>query len=125
MGSGIDVDRGALVTGDKPWKAFERRVATILGGTRIPGSGVQRSGPMQGDILHTFLAIECKLRAGHAFHRWYDDIKSKAGRKLPLLVTRENGKARTLVTLEMTDFVTLWGETQRPALGLRDDEWSG
>jgi hypothetical protein len=110
------------MTGDKPWKAFERRVGRVLGGHRIPGSGVQRSGPMQGDILHDTLAVECKLRAAHGFHRWYDDIRSKAGRKMAVLMTRENGKKRILVTMDLADFVTLWNDTSRPVLGLGEDE---
>jgi hypothetical protein len=42
---------------DKPWKKFERRVADVSGGKRIPINGRQ-----QLDVDHPYLGIECKYR---------------------------------------------------------------
>ena len=42
---------------DQAWKNFERRVAKVTGGERIPIIGRQ-----QLDIRHPYLGIECKHR---------------------------------------------------------------
>ena len=52
---------------DKAWKAFERTIAAIFGGTR---RGADTRGPDAGktDVIHPHFAIECKLlgRPGYA-----------------------------------------------------------
>jgi hypothetical protein len=44
---------------DKCWKAAERRIATLLGGKRVPVNG-RGDEP---DVAHPWLAIEVKHRA--------------------------------------------------------------
>ena len=52
---------------DKGWKAFERRIARVLGGAR---RGAYTGGSAGGktDIVHDAWGVECKLlaRSGHA-----------------------------------------------------------
>ena len=45
---------------DKAWKAWERTVAAIFGGTR---RGADTRGPDAGksDVIHSHFSIECKL----------------------------------------------------------------
>ncbi len=45
---------------DAGWKAFERRIARVFGGTR---RGPDTRGPDGGktDVVHAFWGIECKL----------------------------------------------------------------
>lgn len=45
---------------DKTWKAVERQVARLLGGSRVPVSGRQRG--FAPDILHETLSLEVKHR---------------------------------------------------------------
>ncbi len=49
-----------LPLADKNWKRFERRVAAIVDGERVPVSGRQRG--YAPDIEHNWLSIECKYR---------------------------------------------------------------
>lgn len=97
---------------DKAWKAMERKVAKAFGGHRIPGSGVQRFGPMQGDALvpDPRILLECKWRQSFLHHSLFNDNAAKAkkmGKSLPLLVTKVAGETGELVTLRMSDFLEL------------------
>ena len=56
------------------WKRTERRVASMLGGQRIPVSGRQRGD--QPDIRHDTLSVEVKLRA--SLPGWLTDAMNQA-----------------------------------------------
>jgi hypothetical protein len=58
----------------KDWKACERRIATFLGGKRVPVSGRTRGDCP--DIEHPTLSIECKSRK--RLPAWIQDAMRQA-----------------------------------------------
>jgi len=58
----------------KDWKACERKVAALLGGTRIPVSG--RGRGYLPDIHHERLSIEVKSR--RKLPAWIEDAMKQA-----------------------------------------------
>ena len=58
----------------KDWKACERRIATFLGGKRVPVSGRTRGDCP--DIEHPTLSIECKSRK--KLPAWIEDAMNQA-----------------------------------------------
>ena len=52
---------------DKSWKQFERRLATVFGGTR---RGCDTRGPDGGknDMIHEFWSLEAKLLSRPSFY---------------------------------------------------------
>ena len=72
--------------GDKPWKAFERRVAKFLGGTRnrMSGSVDQLTA---GDVVHDTLYVEAKHRKTLAVDTWMTEAVDRAEdeEKAPIL----------------------------------------
>lgn len=96
---------------DKTWKSIERKVASYLGGERVPITGRQRgSAP---DIEHNDLAIEVKHR--ESFPNWIMDamdqaVKSNKGGRTPIVILHEKGMGieRCLVVCELRDFRSLY-----------------
>lgn len=90
---------------DAAWKAYERRIADVLGGERVGPAGVESA-----DIRHDWLAPECKFRS--FLPRWLFDTIAQAVTnaepgKLPLAILHEKG-ARwpdDLVIMRLGDFV--------------------
>ena len=75
------------MTSKSTWKQFERRVATLFGGKRVPLSG-GNSGHTRADVMGVGgLFIEAKLRAKSALWSLFDSTKplAKAEGKLPVL----------------------------------------
>ena len=90
---------------------MERVVAGKFGGHRIPGSGVQRTGPLRGDAIipDPRFHIECKYRQAFSFHRTFKDeeVKAKQLGRVLLLVTKQAGDIGELVTLRLDEFLSL------------------
>jgi hypothetical protein len=93
---------------EKPWKRTERRVAALLGGTRVPVSGRARGD--RPDIDHEWLSPEIKHRA--AVPRWLADALAQAraaarDQQLPVVIIHESGARfeNALVVLSLSDFV--------------------
>lgn len=95
------------------WKNFERRVATLLGGQRIPASG---NGDIKGDVLHPHFLIECKYgkQVPSTLTGWMDEAvrdrdteKAFTGIEKPplLVVQRPRGDAYAIMRLD--DFAAL------------------
>lgn len=88
------------------WKATERFVASVLGGTRVPITGRQRGDVP--DIAHPRYSIEVKRRsAPTAFPSWLTFAIHKAegeGREAVVLIDDERGP---LVILRLNHFVDL------------------
>ncbi len=90
------------------WKRTERRIATLLGGQRVPVSGRQRGD--QPDIAHPELSIEVKHR--QSVPAWLTDamhqaeVSAQPG-QTPVVVIHEHGKpyADALVFLKLSQFV--------------------
>ncbi len=97
---------------DTRWKATERRVASLLGGRRVPVSGRGRGD--QPDIAHPWLALEVKDRA--TLPAWLLDALDQAERsatpaQLPAAVLHQAGDRhdQALVVLRLADFVAWCG----------------
>ena len=91
----------------KDWKACERKVAALLGGTRIPVSG--RGRGHSPDIYHERLSIEVKSRK--KLPAWLEDAMSQAeacakNGQLPVAVLHQDGhKYRdSFVVLRLRNF---------------------
>jgi hypothetical protein len=77
----------------KDWKTCERKVAALLGGTRIPVSG--RGRGHSPDIHHERLSIEVKSRRKRP--AWLEDAIEQAEAcaqdgQLPLMVLHQDGQ---------------------------------
>jgi hypothetical protein len=94
-------------TSKSTWKALERKVARLLGGTRNPLSG-SNSG-QSGDVRHPDFEIECKLGERLAIFPWFtkNAATARSSGKMPLLVVKEKGKHGELAVLRLQDLVGL------------------
>ncbi len=88
------------------WKETERRVAALLGGSRVPVSGRGRGDAP--DIAHPYLSIECKHRK--SVPRWLLEAMNQAsaaardGQVPTVIVHRHGGRhAEDLVVLRLAD----------------------
>jgi hypothetical protein len=98
---------------DTRWKATERRVATLLGGQRVPVSGRGRGDAP--DVRHPWLSIEIKDRA--VLPAWLLDALDQAERsatpdQLPVAVLHRAGDRHdnALVVLRLAAFVAWFGD---------------
>lgn len=94
------------------WKAFERRVARLLGGTRVPVSGRTRGDAP--DIEHPLYALEVKLRKNRP--RFLEEAMSQAKAcarpgQIPVVVVGAKNRdiKRSFVVVELEDFADWWG----------------
>jgi len=94
---------------DQAWKTAERRIATLLGGERVPVTGRQRGNAP--DVAHSWLSIEVKHRK--SLPAWLFDAMAQArasagGQQLPIAVLHQAGDlyTRSLVVMELSDFMT-------------------
>jgi hypothetical protein len=97
---------------EKNWKRSERRIASLLGGKRIPVTGRQRGDVP--DVAHELFAVECKHKK--ALPGWLHEAMSQAkaaqrGEQLPVVVLHEAGQPHTqdLVVLRLADFRDWFG----------------
>ena len=98
---------------DKSWKAFERKVAKITGGRRIPASGSAQFEGELGDVFHKSFEIECKWRSKLQIASWFREVRERANRsgKIPLLVVHEKGmQSANLAVLRLEDLYRLMGD---------------
>lgn len=92
---------------DQAWKNFERRVAKVTGGERIPVNGRQEL-----DIKHPYLGIECKHRKSLPnwlfTDAWNQAVKGSEGKDLiPTLVVGERGTTQTFAISKLEALVEL------------------
>ncbi len=97
---------------DKRWKATERRIAAVLGGTRVPVSGRGRGD--QPDIAHDWLSLEVKDRATlplWLLHALAQAEASAGAEQLPAAVLHRAGDRHdhALVVLRLAAFVAWFG----------------
>ena len=98
----ITLSGGIQIT-DKAWKRFERRVASKVGGERIPING--RKGV---DIKHPYLDIECKYRKN--LPAWlFEDAWRQAneGTGIPAVVVGKHNSERMFAVVNLDDLVQL------------------
>ena len=98
---------------DKTWKQIERKVATVLGGHRIPITGRQRGDVP--DVSHDLLAIEVKDRK--TLPAWLHDGMAQAEaaaagtEKTPLLILHARGQAigESFAVVRLAEWIALHG----------------
>ncbi len=96
--------------GDKTWKNIERKVASYLGGTRVPITGRQRgSAP---DVEHAALSIEVKHR--ESLPDWLFDAmnqaeESRRGTQIPVVILHQKGQSipDCLTIVRLSDILKL------------------
>jgi hypothetical protein len=95
---------------DKCWKAAERRIATLLGGKRVPVNG-RGDEP---DVAHSWLAIEVKHRA--SLPSWLLSALNQAHKgataeQLPIAIVHQAGQRYedSLVLVRLRDFADWFG----------------
>jgi len=93
------------------WKAFERKVANLLGGTRTPLSG-GNSKHTRGDVIHKKWYVECKLsgKTGLMLKQWDKEwIEARKHAleedKTPMFVFQPKGSKEPMVVMRFKDFV--------------------
>jgi hypothetical protein len=93
--------QGGFTISDKAWKRFERRVASAVGGERIPING--RKGV---DIKHPYLDIECKYRK--SLPAWlFEKAWSQAneGDGIPTVVVGKHSSSQMFAITDLEYFV--------------------
>jgi hypothetical protein len=91
------------------WKNFERRVARIFGGERIPVNG-----RAELDVYHPVFGIECKYRKVLPDWLFGNAVKQalrgsqKCG-KIPIVVIGKYNSSDIYVLTEVKDFIKLQG----------------
>jgi len=97
------------------WKRTERKIATRLGGQRVPITGRARGDAP--DIAHDWLAIEVKHRK--RLPDWLHEALAQAYAsartdQLPIVVLHEHGERHEndLVVLRLGEFQAWFGELQ-------------
>jgi hypothetical protein len=95
-------------------KGTERKIATLLGGRRVPVTGRQRGDAP--DIDHPSLSIECKHR--QSIPQWLTEAITQAhaaacAEQLPIVVIHEHGPPYTdaLVVTTLADFIERIGDS--------------
>ena len=88
------------------WKSFEWIVAVLFSGIRDAFSGARpHVTGTRGDVRHSFLFIECKLRRRHAVATIWRDAatKAEAEHKIPVVVLAERGQTGCLIVVHSDD----------------------
>ena len=90
----------------KTWKNFERKIAELLGGARIPCSGNAR---IKGDVLHEIFFIECKYgeQIPKRITDWYKKAKEQADGKITLLCMKPKGMHIDFILISVEDFIKI------------------
>lgn len=91
---------------DKNWKRFERRVAEISGGKRIPINGRKEL-----DIKHPHLGIECKYRKNLPKwlfkEAWGQAVSGSNPKQIPVVCVGQYHSHRTFAILELNHLIEL------------------
>ncbi len=96
---------------DKSWKRLERKIAKLFGGERVKRMGdfsVSDTDVLLHDLKH--FRIDCKFRQNFMHHSLFNEIKGKYCKKdedVAVMVTKEHGKYRYLVSVEAEFFAVL------------------
>lgn len=79
---------------DRPWKAFERQIAKLMGTKRALNH--LAGGGDKSDIEHPIYSVDCKLRKNARKHH-----------KIPVLVYRKPKERLTYCVIELDTFISL------------------
>ena len=91
---------------DMNWKRFERKVAEISGGKRIPVNGRKEL-----DVKHPYLGIECKYRKtlpDWLFKQaWGQAVSGSSVDQIPVICVGQYNSKKTFAVLELKELVKL------------------
>tara|TARA_Y100001951_G_C11292429_1_gene273148 strand:+ start:2881 stop:3255 length:375 start_codon:yes stop_codon:yes gene_type:complete len=91
---------------DKNWKRFERKVAEISGGKRIPINGRKEL-----DIRHPYLGIECKYRKHLPKwlfkEAWGQAVSGSTIHQVPVVCVGQYNSKKTFVILELRELIKI------------------
>ena len=98
---------------ERSWKRYERRIAAVLGGTRVPVTG--RSRGDRPDVEDPRLSIEVKQRAhvlGWLLKTMAQAEAAAQADQIPVVVVHEVGQPyrRSVVMLRLEDFADWFGD---------------
>ena len=97
---------------DKAWKKWERKIASYIGGERVPITGRQRGDAP--DIAHNWLAVEVKYTSKGLPKKWFQaraqSEASARGNQLPVQIFAEKGMnaGDCFITMRLSDFRDRW-----------------
>lgn len=93
---------------DKPWKAFERKMAATFFTTRRLLKGTNEKSDIGDDNYP--LCLDCKLRAQWSIVSWWNELEvySRDSDKIPVLVVRRSGKRKAYAFIEI-EYAKVWG----------------
>ena len=103
---------GVDVVSDKPWKAWERKIASYIGGERVPITGRQRGDVP--DIKHNWLAVEVKYTSKTLPQKMYmaraQAEASARGNQLPVQIYAQKGMnaGDCFIVMRLSDFRDRW-----------------
>ena len=107
------------------WKRFERRVAEISGGKRIPVNGRKEL-----DVEHPYLGIECKYRKSlpdWLFKQaWGQAVSGSSVDQIPVICVGQHKSRKTFAILELKELVKLLCaavQHENPPWGVPDFYW--
>jgi hypothetical protein len=91
---------------DKPWKAFERKVAAELGTCRALNH--LSGGGDKSDIEHPIFSVDCKLKKTFSLSD-FRELRENARKhhKIPVLVYRKPKERLTYAVVELSTFTSL------------------
>lgn len=112
----------------KTWKAAEKRVAAILGGTRINGA----RGVRKQDVAHDTFSVEVKhgKRSIPVFvsNAYEQAVQNAPDGKIPLVVLHKHGSREYMAVLPVEELVNLTRRANAfdmlaQEAGISDERW--
>ena len=95
---------------DMNWKRFERKVAEISGGKRIPVNGRKEL-----DVKHPHLGIECKYRKHLPKwlfkHAWGQAVSGSDPSQIPVVCVGQYHHSTTFAILELDHLIELLSDS--------------
>ena len=91
---------------DRPWKAFERQIAKLMGTKRALNH--LAGGGDKSDIEHPIFSVDCKLRKTFTLSA-FKELRKNARKhhKIPVLVYRKPKERLTYCVIELDTFISL------------------
>ena len=88
-------------------KVYEKRIATLIGGTHIERPNYGQSAP---DVEHELLVVECKLRKTLHVETWMTQVEQHAAEDRTCVVMAKQKHLpddRTIVCLRLPGFLKM------------------
>lgn len=99
--------------GDKPWKKYERYIASLFNTRRNPLSGANNAG-RAGDIIHDLINIECKNHNNPTINNWLRKAVEETDKPALVFVHKKNRPyLKSSVTMPLEDFLKIKDDYMR------------